>query len=65
MSYTSIWGKQTAEHVSSDTWHNGNEELRIHRFRCKCCHGEYVQAERIYEKCPLCGFPILHYRRAV
>lgn len=65
MAYTTVYGKQTAEHIESDDWHNSRgQKLRIHRYRCRACKKEYIYADKLYERCPFCGFPILHFRRA-
>ena len=65
MGYTSIYGKRTAEHIESDTWHNTKgQEIRLHHFKCRACGKTYMYSSELYERCPFCAMPILHYRRA-
>lgn len=62
MSYTSRRSSETVTHISSNTWHCDDMELRLHEYRCKVCHGHMLWGHKPYERCPMCGFPVMIFR---
>lgn len=62
MAYTSIRGKETVEHVESDTWTCKGRELRLHTYACKACGASFTWTHKPYERCPWCGMPVYLYR---
>lgn len=63
MAYTTYPWRETAAHVESRTWKSGDQELRVHMFRCKACGGIYMYSNVLYKRCPFCGAPIIHHTR--